>query len=136
MNTTPTSSRVPAHRILVATPQSDVAMLLLGWFAKQGLYVGLVADARELADAAKLPQAPECLILDDALGAATLSSVVKVVRSQAGWKKTVIVATGSFSEEQEVELLRAGADDVVAKPLRLTALMLRMVRFLEARHAQ
>lgn len=109
-------------------------MLLLGWFAKHGLYVGLVADGRELAETARLPQAPECLILDDALGATALPAILKVVRSQPNWSKTVIVATGSFSEEQEVELLRAGADEVVAKPLRLTALMLRMKRFLDARH--
>ena len=134
MNSPLTSSRIPAHRILVATPQSDVAMLFLGWFAKQGMYVGLVADGRELADASKLPQAPECLILDDALGAAVLPAILKCIRSQPGWAKTVVVAAGSFSEEQEVELLKAGADEVVAKPLRLSALIFRIKRFWDVRH--
>jgi len=133
MTTTASSLRIPAHRILVATPQSEVAMLLLGWFAKHGLYVGIVTDARELVEASKLPQAPECLILDDAFGASNLPAIIKVIRSQPGWKKTVVVATGTFSEEQEVEMLRLGADDVVAKPLRLAALMLRMMRVLDAR---
>jgi DNA-binding response OmpR family regulator len=110
-------------------------MLFLGWFAKQGMYVGLVADGRELADASRLPQAPECLILDDALGVSLLPAILKCVRTQPGWQKTVIVAAGAFSEEQEVELLRAGADEVVGKPLRMSALLFRMKRFFEVRYA-
>jgi DNA-binding response OmpR family regulator len=109
-------------------------MIFLGWFAKSGLYVGLVSDGNQLADAAKLPQAPECLVLDDALGANLLPTILRCVRGQPGWNKTVIVASGTFSEEQEVELLRAGADEVVSKPLRMNALKVRLDRFLKARY--
>jgi DNA-binding response OmpR family regulator len=133
MSDIPTHSHT-AHRVLVATSQSDVAMMFLGWFAKHGMYVGLVTDLAQLVDASRFPQAPEGLVLDDAFGAAQLPAIVRNLRQQQGWAKTVIVAAGSFSEEQEVDLLRAGANEVVGKPLRMTAMLYRLQRFLKARH--
>lgn len=133
MSDIPTNSHT-AHRVLVATSQSDVAMMFLGWFAKHGMYVGLVTDTTQLADASRFPQAPEGLVLDDSLGAAQLPAIVRNLRQQPGWGKTVILAAGAFTEELEVDLLRAGANEVVGKPLRMTAMLFRLQRFLKARH--
>lgn len=118
----------------MATSQSDVAMMFLGWFAKHGMYVGLVTDVAQLSDATRFPEAPEGLVLDDSLGASQLAAITRGLRKQPSWAKTIIVAAGAFSEEQEVELLKAGANEVVAKPLRMTAMLFRLQRFMKARH--
>lgn len=109
-------------------------MMFLGWFAKHGMYVGLVTDVAQLSDVSRFPVAPEGLVLDDSLGASQLAAITRGLRQQATWAKTVILAAGAFSEEQEVELLKAGANEVVAKPLRMTAMLFRLQRFLKARH--
>lgn len=109
-------------------------MMFLGWFAKHGMYVGLVTDVAQFTDEARFPQAPEGLVLDDSMGAAQLAGITRNLRKHPGWAKTIIVAAGTFTEEQEVDLLKAGANEVVGKPLRMTAMLFRLQRFLKARH--
>jgi DNA-binding response OmpR family regulator len=133
MTDTPTTTPI-SHRVLVATSQTDVAMMFLGWFAKHGMYVGLVTDIAHLNDTGRFPQAPEGLVLDDSMGAAQLASITRGLRQNPAWAKTIIVAAGTFTEEQEVDMLKAGANEVVGKPLRMTAMLFRLQRFLKARH--
>lgn len=124
------------HRILLATPATDTAMLLLGWLVRQGFYVGMANDVAQLGDLAKLTEAPECLLLDDALGPARLAPIVRCARQVPSWEHTAILVMGHFSEEQETDLFRAGADDVIFKPLRVEALALRLIRSVRGRNAQ
>lgn len=123
-----------ANKVLVASANSDTAMHLLGWFAKHGFYVALEGDVSRLGDTSKPYSAPECLLLDDAAGASLLPKLVAAMRTRPDWARTVIVAIGAFSEEQEIELFRAGADDIVGKPLRSTALLYRILRRLRGQN--
>lgn len=120
----------PAARVLVASADADTAMSLVGWLARSGVYVGLVTDTEQLSDAVKLPQAPEVVLLDESLGVSVLPSLVATVRDTPEWSRTAIVASGAFGEQMETDLLQSGADDVVGKPLRLQALVLRIRRLM------
>ena len=106
-----------AYRIHVAATQLDTSMLLMGWLVKNGFYAQLATDTSSLGDPSRLPAAPEALLLDESIGANLLVPVLKCVRSDPRWAKTVVICLGAFSEEREVNLFKAGADDVMAKPL-------------------
>lgn len=122
------------YKVLLATPTSETAMLMLGWLVRHGFYVGLSADVSGLSERAGSIAPPDCLLLDDTLGPATLPPIVRAARKAKGWERTAIIAFGNFNEEQETALFKAGVDDVVFKPLRADSLVLRMVRCVRVRY--
>ena len=61
------------------------------------------------------------------------SEVLKHVREQCGWDVPVVFCTARTDEEAAADILRAGADDYVPKPIRYMEFMARIHALLRRR---
>lgn len=75
----------------------------------------------------------DCFIIDWNLPDMEGSEVLKHVREQCGWDVPVVFCTARTDEEAAADILRAGADDYVPKPIRYMEFMARIHALLRRR---
>jgi DNA-binding response OmpR family regulator len=100
--------------VCIAAGRPEDADLLRALLDREGYGTDVVTGFGVL-DALMRQAVPEALILDDSMGAAHVSQAVRLLR-----------ASGAWDDVHEAELFGLGVDDVIHKPLRVTALMARM----------
>lgn len=122
------------HTILIVSPSAELAPQLLGALSRMRYFVGLCTDINQLAKPDELPLAaqPGVILLDDSMGFSAMLNLVAHLRKQLTLGESHILPFGTFNEEQEVTLFKNGANDVLAKPLRLNALAYRLSRYMKA----
>lgn len=113
-------------KVLIVSANKDNSSLMFGWFTRHGLYVALESDVARAEVVAKSGQ-PDAIILDDSGGTSIVSTQVAALRKLPETEQSVIFVLGTFTETQEVELLKHGADDVLSKPIRGAAMFYRLI---------
>lgn len=120
----------PRQRVLLAEDDVRLAAAYERRLTAEGLdvdVVGSVADARD--HEARNPYA--CLVLDRMLPDGDVLALVHEIDGRRTHPPIVLVSAVA-DEEDRVEGLRAGADDYVAKPVRLDELAVRVTRLVGA----
>jgi FixJ family two-component response regulator len=113
-NLSPTDAAEPL--VIVVDDDASLREALSSLFRSVGLQVQLFASAAELL-AAKLPEAPRCLVLDIRLpGVSGLDFQGQLARSDIDMP--IIFMTGHGDIPMTVRAMKAGAVDFLTKPFR------------------
>lgn len=125
----------PAGTILVVDDQEDLRRLLALALRRNGLEV-LEAGTGEAAMEILQAQPVDVLVLDMHLPGMSGTAVVRELRSRPeAATLPILLMTGSGTDTSVIEGLDAGADDFVAKPVRLDELVARVRAHLRSRAA-
>ncbi len=119
--------------ILIVEDEEDVAQVMRYNLQKAG-YRTIVAEDGEQALSAVRYGDPDLVLLDLMLPGMDGWEVCRILRgSEQAATTPVIMVTAVANEESRVLSLRAGADDFLAKPFSVDALITRIRRILDAR---
>ncbi|MFW6164109.1 MAG: response regulator [Planctomycetota bacterium] len=116
-------------RVLVVDDDQGILELLTSLLGGEGYRVSTAACGREALEALGAER-PDVMLLDVQLPGMSGFEVLAAIRERHG-DLPVIMMTGHGSEEVATDSLRLGADDYVAKPLRIRSLCFRVERTLE-----
>jgi len=122
-------SSAPADRILVIDDDLAILNLLENLLAGEGYQVVTAACGREGLVAIQKDQ-PDLILLDVQMPGMSGFEVLSKIR-ELQCEVPVIMVTAYGSEDVAAEALRLGADDYIAKPLRVRNLCFRIQRNLE-----
>jgi C4-dicarboxylate-specific signal transduction histidine kinase len=129
-----TSPVPPASHVLVVDEKPEVREFLQGVLGMGGYDVTLAADAAEAREAATR-RAPQVLLTDLQLGRDSGGQdLIAEVRAEHP-TAVAIVLTGYGTVERTVELMRAGAFDVLTKPCRSTEILATVEKAVEHHRA-
>ncbi|MFN4324787.1 MAG: response regulator transcription factor [Azonexus sp.] len=109
--------------------QAEVLKALL---KGEGHQAEVFAEGRACLEALKT-RSFDCFIIDWSLPDMDGSDVLKQVRHLCGWDVPVIFCTARTDEEAAADILRAGADDFIPKPIRYMEFMARIHALLRRR---
>ena len=109
--------------------QAEVLKALL---KSEGHQAAVFADGTSCIEALKT-RGFDCFIIDWNLPDMEGTEVLKHVREQCGWDVPVVFCTARTDEEAAADILRAGADDYVPKPIRYMEFMARIHALLRRR---
>lgn len=116
MTNPPQTSALPEPLVVVVDDDASLRDALSSLFRSIGLQVQLFASAAELL-AARLPDAPRCLVLDIRLpGVSGLDFQGQLARSDIDMP--IIFMTGHGDIPMTVRAMKAGAVDFLTKPFR------------------
>jgi len=119
----------PAEHVLVIDDDVGILELLTNLLTGEGYSVATAACAREGIDAIEAHE-PDIVLLDVQMpGMSGFEALAKIRETHR--LLPVIMVTGHGSEEVAADALRLGADDYIAKPLRIRNLCFRVERNLE-----
>ncbi len=119
---------MPSHRVLIIEDEVSLANVLKYRLEAEGFEVSLAHTGEEgLAVARRL--GPDAIILDWMLPGLDGAEVCKRLRAGSDTANIpILMLTARTTEQDEVEALAMGADDYVAKPFRMLALVQRIKR--------
>lgn len=109
--------------------QAEVLKALL---KGEGHQAEVFAEGKACLEALKT-RSFDCFIIDWNLPDMEGSDVLKHVRQTCGWDVPVIFCTARTDEEAAADILRAGADDYIPKPIRYMEFMARIHALLRRR---
>jgi DNA-binding response OmpR family regulator len=109
--------------------QAEVLKALL---KSEGHQAEIFAEGRAFLEALQT-RSFDCFILDWTLPDMEGMEVLRQVRAQCGWDVPVIFCTARTDEEAASDILRAGADDYIPKPIRYMEFMARIHALLRRR---
>ena len=123
---TPSSSKISAMtRVMLVDDDDTLRMVLHQQLSAEGILqieeAGSVAEAHQKIDAF----APDIILLDVQLPDGNGFMICKRLRD-AGFDKPILMLTGQDSEDDIIQGLEAGANDYIAKPMRMRELLARM----------
>ena len=119
----------PGERVLVIDDDVGILELLTNLLTGEGYAVSSAACAREGLEAIEAHE-PDIVLLDVQMpGMSGFEALAKIRETRR--LLPVIMVTGHGSEEVAADALRLGADDYIAKPLRIRNLCFRVERNLE-----
>jgi PAS domain S-box-containing protein len=121
----------PSARILVVEDDADLAAIVRRTLENRGYLTEWAADARELESAIDGFR-PDLLVLDNHLPGRTGLAALTQLRV-AGRDVAAVVLTAHAELRDTVHFVRAGAEDVLAKPFQPAALLAAVGRALERR---
>jgi EAL domain-containing protein (putative c-di-GMP-specific phosphodiesterase class I)/DNA-binding response OmpR family regulator len=126
---------LPSATVLVVDDEEDLRRLLVLALRRNDFEV-LEAATGEAAMGILLAQPVDVLVLDMGLPAMSGTAVVQALRSRPETATLpVLLMTGSGTDRSVIEGLEAGADDFLAKPVRLDELVARVRAHLRSRTA-
>lgn len=106
-------------RVGVLEDDVDVADFYRVTLTHAGYDCSIFGTVRQFGDA--LARQPfDLLLVDWTLPDGTSAHLIQDIRRDLGWHMPIIVVSAHEDEKTIVEALRAGADDYVIKPLRMT----------------
>ncbi|MCX6135734.1 MAG: response regulator transcription factor [Ignavibacteriales bacterium] len=118
--------------ILVVDDEKDILELLKYNLEKEGYRVLTAGNGKEALRYVK--QRPNLVVLDVMMPELDGLEVCKAIRKDPGTAKTpIIFLTARDSEADEVVGLELGADDYIAKPVKVRTFLARVKRVLKAR---
>jgi DNA-binding response OmpR family regulator len=107
--------------------QAEVLKALL---KGEGYHVDVFADGGSFLDALKTTKF-DFFVIDWVLPDMGGDEILKHIRQTVGWDVPVIFCTSRTDEDAAADILRLGADDYMAKPLRYMEFMARVHRLLQ-----
>jgi DNA-binding response OmpR family regulator len=122
-----------SHRVLLAAKSVAGGLPLADWLQREGFDVLTATDGQEALQIAGSSWQPDVVLLDLTLPGVDGFSVYKQVRAKN--RAAVILVLGDESEVDEVQSLKAGADDYVAKRFSPEVLLARVQAHLRSRRA-
>jgi response regulator RpfG family c-di-GMP phosphodiesterase/serine/threonine protein kinase len=132
-NTTGTPRR---HRILIADDEDGVRLLCRSLLQAEGLQCDEAPDGLAALEAASRA-AYDLVLLDVDMPGLTGPNVLRRLReAPPGPHLKVLMVSGHCSPDEMVEMLRAGADDYLAKPFSIVQLRGRVQAALRLKDAQ
>jgi two-component system response regulator RstA len=111
------------EKLLVVEDDEALATLVAGFLSGEGYRVSTERDGARAAERI-LAERPDAVLLDLVLPGLDGLAVLRRVRPAYGGAILVLTARGE--EADEVQVLDAGADDYMAKPVRPRALLARL----------
>lgn len=111
--------------VCIGCSDSQLSMLLLSSFAKEGYFCALATTPQELIPATSELGASDVLLLDDSLSLSVLSAVTVMALKSAA-PPVVLVLSESVREADEVKMLEQGVSDYIYKPLRFSVVLARL----------
>jgi two-component system response regulator RstA len=121
----------PSRSVLLVEDDPRQAARIRSCLTSHGFAVAVQATAEGVPGTVQRTR-PDVVVLDLALPVAGLLDLCRRVRT--GYVNPILVLTHSAREEDELASLRAGADDLVSKPVRPRALLERIQARLERLH--
>ncbi len=119
------------HRILLVDDEDDILEFVGYNLQKAGYTVYTARNGAEGLDLA-LRVRPHLILLDRMMPVMDGAETCRRIRQQAELKEVMVVFLSALSEEdQHVEGFEAGADDYIAKPIRMKVLMSRIAAILK-----
>ncbi len=122
----------PSSRVLVIDDDVGILELLTNLLGSEGYTVTTAACGREALEALE-GELPDIVLLDVQMPGMSGFEALASIRERHALLP-VIMVTGHGSEEVAADALRLGADDYIAKPLRIRNLCFRVERTLEKAH--
>lgn len=119
------------HRILLVDDEEDILEFLGYNLIREGYEVSLARSGEEALEVAALVH-PHLIILDRMMDEMDGLEACRRLRQIKGMDHVMILFLSALGEEHEqVEGYDAGADDYIAKPIRLKVLMSRVAAILK-----
>lgn len=112
-------------KFAVVEDSRSQAVVLKALLKSEGYEVEVFADGNSCIEALK-NHSFDFFIIDWTLPDIGGDEVLKYIRENCGWEVPVIFCTARSEEESVTDILRLGADDFVAKPIRYMELMARI----------
>jgi two-component system, OmpR family, alkaline phosphatase synthesis response regulator PhoP len=117
---------IKAQKILVADDEPDILEIIQYNLRSEGYEVYTARDGDEAIQKARQIR-PQLIILDVMMPKKTGVEVCEILRSQAGFKDTLIIFLTAVKDEQaQMKGFEMGADDYVNKPISPKLLMSRV----------
>jgi two-component system alkaline phosphatase synthesis response regulator PhoP len=117
---------VKRKRILIADDEPDILEIVQYNLEKEGYEVFTAKDGDDALTKARL-QKPDLIILDIMMPKRTGVEVCEILRSQPGFKDTLIIFLTAMSDESShIKALETGGDDYVTKPISPKVLISRV----------
>ena len=121
----PSSKLSPTVRLMLIDDDDMVRLVLRQQFEQEGLTaIHEAADAQTALDTID-DFAPDMVLLDVQLPDGNGFDICRKLRNR-GFDKPILMLTGQDAEDDIVQGLEAGANDYIAKPMRMGELMARM----------
>ena len=121
----PSSKLSPTVRLMLIDDDDMVRLVLRQQFEQEGLTaIHEAADAQTALDTID-DFAPDMVLLDVQLPDCNGFDICRKLRNR-GFDKPILMLTGQDAEDDIVQGLEAGANDYIAKPMRMGELMARM----------
>lgn len=121
----PSSKLSPTLRLMLIDDDDMVRQVLRQQFEQEGvLAIHEAGDAQTAFDTID-DFAPDMLLLDVQLPDGNGFDICRKLRNR-GFDKPILMLTGQDSEDDIVQGLEAGANDYIAKPMRMGELLARM----------
>lgn len=117
---------IKAQKILVADDEPDILEIIQYNLTSEGYEVYTARDGDEAIQKARQIR-PQLIILDVMMPKKTGVEVCEILRSQTGFKDTLIIFLTAVKDEQaQMKGFEMGADDYVNKPISPKLLMSRV----------
>lgn len=105
------------RKVLIADDEPDILEILKYNLAGQGYEVITAKDGDEALEKARRTQ-PDLIILDVMMPRKTGVEVCQILRTQQGFKETLIIFLTAVNDEgTQIKGLETGADDYISKPI-------------------
>lgn len=120
-------------KFAIVDPSRKQAEVLKALLKSEGHQGEIFSEGRTCLDAMDR-EAFECFVFDWGLLDISGSQLLDEIRRRYGWQTPVVVCSALTTEENVSDILRAGADDFIAKPIRYMEFTARIEALL--RHCQ
>jgi FixJ family two-component response regulator len=118
------------HAVLVLDDDASILSGLERLLTAHGYRVRLHAEPDQFFRAG-VPGCPACLLLDNQLGNGRTGVEVHAEMQRRGWDIPTVFVTAHWDVQTVVRVMRAGADDFIAKPYDPAELMAAVARALQ-----
>ena len=123
--TASTSKISQTVRLMIVDDDTSLRLVLRQQFEAEGLCIIQEADSLAQAYPMIADFNPDMVLLDVQLPDGSGFDICKTLRAQ-GFDKPILMLTGQDSEQDIIMGLEAGANDYIAKPMRMGELLARM----------
>lgn len=118
------------HAVLVLDDDVSILSSLERLLTAHGYSVRLHAEPDQFFRAG-VPRGPACLLLDNQLGNGRTGVEVHAEMQRLGWDIPTVFVTAHWDVQTVVRVMRAGADDFLAKPYNPVELIAAVARALQ-----
>lgn len=116
------------RKILVVDDEPDILEFLQEILEEEGFAV-ITADRGEYVEQLCNGNPPDLILLDVWLSGKDGRDIVKYLKNQEKTKHIPVIMFSAYPNVREM-VLQVGADDFIAKPFEIEALLAKIVRFL------
>ena len=122
--------------ILVAEDDEHISFILQHAFSRSNYQATFAVDGKAAMKAVDELAPPKLVLLDVMMPYFDGLSVLKHIKTKAGWENVpVIMLTAKTQEQDIIHALNNGASDYIAKPFQIGELLARVKRYVAMSNA-